>query len=205
MWKPADWANWLFDNYDYVLFIPFVFIFVLMLRPGRKTSFLFICLFTALAYVAVVEGNNFLKRKLGFWLAVQDTKCTLGHLDPIIKNYAPSLVARQIAYKINNTSRMSHTFFAPITSNGVDLVQIATLKPTAEPNWQLFSTISAVIHQSYCSESNPYWVAARRINSRLIHGTYDHNNKLLYQQIESPKDCPAWPPSKSLRRTPLTR
>ena len=196
MWKPADWVNWFLDHYDYALIIPFVFIFVLMLRPARKTSFVFIFLFTAAAYVIVVEGDNFIKRKLGFWLAVDDTQCTLGHLDPIVKNYAPTLVARQIAYKINNTSRMSNTYFAPVTSNGVDLVQIGILKPTAEPNWQLFSTISSVIHQAYCSDSNPYWVAARRINSRLIHGTYDHNNKLLYQQIETPKDCPAWPASK---------
>ena len=196
IWKPADWANWLFDNFDYVLFIPFVFIFVIMLRPARKTSFILIFLFTAAAYVAVVEGNNALKRKLGFWLAVQDTKCTLGHLDPVINNYAPTLVARQIAYKINNTSRISNTYFAPLTSRGIDLVQIGTLKPTAEPNWQFFSTISAVIHQAYCSESNPYWVAARRINARLIHGTYDHRNKLLYQQIETPKDCPTWPTPK---------
>ena len=52
MWKPADWANWFLDNYDYVLFIPFVFIFVLMLRPARKTSFVFVFLFTAAAYVS---------------------------------------------------------------------------------------------------------------------------------------------------------
>lgn len=38
-WKPADWANWLLDNYYHFVAIPFLFIFALMLAPARKVSF----------------------------------------------------------------------------------------------------------------------------------------------------------------------
>ena len=54
-WKPADWTNWLLDNYYHVLFVPFLFIFALTLGPARKVSFVFVCFFTAVAFVTAVE------------------------------------------------------------------------------------------------------------------------------------------------------
>ena len=101
-WKPQDWANWLFDNYHYVLMWPLFPVFAFMLRPKRKISLVLICLFTAIAYVASVEGSDFIKRRTNFMMAVNDTECTFGHLDQVISKYAPGLIARQIAYKINN-------------------------------------------------------------------------------------------------------
>jgi hypothetical protein len=53
VWKPQNWANWFFENYSYLVAIPFVFIFALMLRPVRKISLILICLVSMIAFVAV--------------------------------------------------------------------------------------------------------------------------------------------------------
>src|SRR5262245_38597386 len=59
VWRPQDWANWFFENYSYLVAIPFVFIFVRLLRPIRKISFILICLIAMGTFVAVGEGRSF--------------------------------------------------------------------------------------------------------------------------------------------------
>jgi hypothetical protein len=193
VWKPQDWANWFFENYDYVLIIPFVFVFALMLRPTTKISFFVICLSTAALYGVIIEGTNFLKRELGSRVAVQNTKCTSAYLDEVTKNYASDRIARQLVYKINNDSRRSNTYFAPLKVVSTDLVVVVELKPSVEWTWQLQSSFTPAVAQSYCS-NNPYWLVARRINYRLLFAVYK-DQALLYQNLITPRDCPAWPRS----------
>ena len=99
------WANWFLDNYQYaVCDAVHIRLCIYVAASAQVEVSIFICLFTAVAFIFVGEGAEFVKRRSRFWLAVQDTKCTFGHLDNVIKNYAPNLIARQIAYKINNNS-----------------------------------------------------------------------------------------------------
>lgn len=193
-WKPADWANWFLDNYYHVLVIPFLVIFAFMLGPARKVSFIFICLFTALAFVTAVESVNFATHRLGVVLAQKDTKCVLSYVDQITKNYAPSLIARQIKYHINNDALKTDTSFAtPLVVVGTDLFLAAKFKPGVEPTWQVMARLPVLAQQAYCSDGNVYWITARRINSRLLLLVQKDDNTVLHQQVITPRDCPAWP------------
>ena len=154
-------------------------------------------LFTAAAFVIAVESVNFAKRQLGNALAQQDSKCVISFLDQVTKNYAPSLIARQIAYKINNDSLKTHSYFAPLAAFGTDLALAAKFKPDAEPSRELIETLPWTVQLSYCSNSNIYWITARRINARLAFIVQKDDDTVLYKQLITPKDCqvsrPAWP------------
>ena len=191
-WKPQDWANWLFDNYHYLLVAPFLPAFAFMLRPKRKISFALVCLFTAIAYTAAVEGSDFIKRRTNFMMAVNDTECTFGHLDQVINKYAPSLIARQIAYKINNESLKAHQYFAVTSALGTGFLVTLKLNPDVEPTWQALAQLPPMVRQSYCSNYF-YWVAARRLNSNLVVVVTDANDTEMLRQQFTPKSCPAWP------------
>jgi hypothetical protein len=167
-----------------------------VLQLGLESPLPSVCLFTGFAFVTAVESVNFAKRQLGVALARQDTKCTLGSLDEITKNYAPDLIARQVAYKINNDSLKSHTYFAPLAALGKDLALAARLKPDLDPTWVLMAKLPWLVQQSYCSDSNVYWITARRINSRLAFIVQKDDNTIILRQLFAPKDCPAWPSSK---------
>jgi hypothetical protein len=192
VWKPADWANWLLDNYHYVVVIPFLFIFARMLGLTRKISFFCICIFTAIAFITVAEGESFATRRLGSLLAKQDTKCTLAYLDQVVKNYAPSLIARQIAYKINNESLKFSQFFAPLFVDRTNLVLATKLNPGVEPTSLWRANVPFTIRQSYCSDYL-YWLSARMINYNLLFVVYDKDTNILHQQLITPKDCAKWP------------
>ena len=130
-WKPQDWANWLFDNYNYVIAVLFVPVFGFMMRPKRKISFVLICLFAAIAFTVAVEGSEFIKRRTNFLMTVNDTECTFGHLDQVISKLAPSLIARQIAYKINNGFLKFHQYFAGTSALGTGFLVTLKLNPTS--------------------------------------------------------------------------
>ena len=191
-WKPQDWANWLFDNYHYLLVAPFLPAFAFMLRAKRKISLLLICLFTAIAYVVSVEGADFIKRRTNFLMAANDPECTFGFLDEVINKYAPSLIARQISYKINNESLKARQYFAVTSVLSTHLVVTLKLNSDVEPTWQALIQIPPTIRESYCS-NYIYWVAARRINSNLLVVVNDSSDTEQFRQLFTPKDCPAWP------------
>jgi hypothetical protein len=180
VWKPQDWANWFLENYSYLVAIPFVVIFAAMLRPKRKISFILICLVAMGAFVAVEKGRRFAVDQLGHQLAVRDTKCKFGYLDQVINNYSPSLIARQIAYKINNDSLKNQSFFAPLTVHNTNLVLAAK-----SPPWGID------VLYSYCKNDNPYWIAARRINFNLLLIVSDKDGAVQFQQLFTPQHCPA--------------
>jgi hypothetical protein len=121
IWRPQDWANWFFENFSYLVAFPIAFIFALMLRPVRKISFVLICLITMGVFVAVQEGRDFAVGQLGNMLAMRDFKCTFGHINQVTTKYAPDLVARQLAYKINNDSLKAHQFLAALSVDGAAL------------------------------------------------------------------------------------
>ena len=129
-------------------------------------------------------------------LAQKDTKCVISYLDQITKNYAPSRIARQISYHINNNSRRTNTFFAPLTVFKTDLVLMAKFNPGVEPTWELLAKLPLLAQQSYCSDGNVYWITARRINSRLLLLVQKDDNTVLHQQVITPRDCPAWPSAR---------
>ena len=128
-------------------------------------------------------------------MAVNDPECTFGFLDEVISKYAPSLIARQIAYKINNKSLKAHQFFAPLSAVGTNLVLAAKLKPDVESSWQLVAKLPPIVRQSYCSDTQVYWVAARRINSNLLVVVNDANDTEMLRQQFTPNSCPEWPAS----------
>jgi hypothetical protein len=192
IWKPQDWTNWFFENFSYLVAIPIVFIFAMMLRPTRKISFVIICIVTMGVFVAVEEGRIFTIRKLGGLLAMRDFKCTFGYIDQVATKYAPDLIARQVAYKINNDSLKSQLTFSHLIVRGTSLVLPVKLKPDAN-RWKSVGLFPPWIRQSYCSDNNPYWVTLRRINYGLLLAIYDADDTLLYQQQSTPKDCPRWP------------
>ncbi len=194
-WRPADWAHWFLDNYYHFVAVPFLVIFALMLAPARRITFVFVLIFTGVAFVAGVESVNFAKRQLGFAMARWDTKCTVGFIDQVTKNYAPTLIAPQIAYKINNDSMKSHTFFAPLGVFEADLVLAVKLKPGLEPTWEFLAKMPPLVQQSYCSDSNIYWITARRINSRLAFIIQKDDDTVVHKQLITPKDCTVWPSS----------
>jgi hypothetical protein len=175
-----------------MLAIPFLVILALMLGSARKLSFVFTYLFTAVAFVVAVESVNFATRQLGVVLALKDSKCVLSYVDHIIKNYAPSLIARQITYHINNDARHTRTFFAPLIVYETDLGLALKFKPSVEPTWEAIARLSFLIKQAYCSDGNIYWITARRINSPLFLRIQQDDNTVLHRQIFTPKDCPAW-------------
>ena len=187
VWKPQDWANWFFDNYDYVLIIPFIFIFAITLRPARKIRLILICVFAAIGYIAAVESTNFVKGRLGRLMATQDTKCKFGYLDQVTTKYAPDLIARQIAYKINNDSLKANQFFAPLVVRDTTFLLASQIKTQCGAN--LASSrdrFLRCVRQAYCTENNAYWVAMRRINYRLHLIVYDKDDALQYQQLFTP-------------------
>jgi hypothetical protein len=188
-WRPQDWSTWLFENYFYLLIIPFAYIFVRMLRTAHKISAVLICVVTATVFIAVGEGTEFVERQLGSLLAHRDFKCTSGFIDQVTKNYAPNLIARQLAYKINNDSLKTHQFFAPLVVEGANLMLEARIKSDAQLNSTSLIGISGQIHSAYCS-TNLWWVAARRINYNLVLRVYDTDETtLLLGQQFTPKDC----------------
>ena len=192
-WKPADWAHWFFDNYYHVLIIPFLFLFARMLAPARKVSFIVICICTAVAFVIAVESINIGKERLGNTLAFRDTKCVLSYLEPMINNYAPGLIARQISYHINNDFLKGQAYFTSVVAYGSDLVFAAKFQPGVEPTWQTLARLPVLVRQIYCADDNVYWITARRINSRLRLVVLKDDNTVVHTEIITPKDCPAWP------------
>jgi hypothetical protein len=192
-WTPQDWANWLFDNFYYVVAIPFFAIFAFMLRPKRKISFILICLIAVAAFVITVAGAEFTKPRLSRIAATgMNTECASSALDQIVKKYAPNLIARQIAYKIKNQSLKDHQSFASLSVLGTDFVLAYKLDPDVEPTLQVIAEGQSTIREYYCS-NNMYLVAARRINSNLIVVVNDKDDALLLRQRFSPQDCPAGP------------
>jgi hypothetical protein len=188
-WKPQV-ANLVFANFHYVVVAPFLPIFAFMLRPTRKISFILICLITPIAFVTVMEGADFIKRRLGDLLAVQDTKCTFGFLDQVTKNYAPDLVAQQVTYKINNDGlKNSYTYFSSFVVHGTSLVMPFKLNPGVDKG-RVLEQIPPAVRQVYCDDIDPYWVLVRRINYNLPLVMYDNDDTLLHQQRFTPKDCP---------------
>ena len=192
VWRPQDWANWFFYHYNYVLFIPFILIFALTLRPGRKLSFILICLFTAIAWATAVESSKFIKRQLTDLIVVRETKCTFGFLDQVTTKYAPDFVARQLTYKINNDLKSSSPILSSFVLHGTSFVMRFRLKSGVN-QWQAVAHVPQIFRQSYCSDSELYWVAVRRINYNLLLDIYDSDDTWLHQQQFTPKDCPAWP------------
>jgi len=195
VWKP-QWATWFLDYYPYLLAIPFLLIFVRMLRLARKISVVLICVVTAMAFIAVEEGRKFAVSQISFLLAVRDTECTFGFIDQVTKNYAPELIARQLAYKIHNQSRVSQTVsrFPSMVVHGKDLILAVKLRPGNSR--QMATAVSSNMRQSYCSDNDPYWVAVRRINYNLLLVMHDSDDSLLPQVQFTPKDCPKWPGSR---------
>jgi hypothetical protein len=192
-WRPADWAHWFLDNYYHVLAVPFLFMFARMLGPARKVSFTFVCLFAAVAFVIAQEGVEYSKQQLGVALAQKDRKCVISYLDQITKHYAPSLIARQISYHINNqTLKADHTLFTPVVVFGTDLALTAKFKPGVEPTWPVMARLPQLARQAYCSDGDIYWITARRINYRLLF-IVQKDDTVLHKQLITPKDCPAWP------------
>ena len=191
-WKPQDWANLFSDNFHYLVAAPFVPIFAFMLRATRKISFILICLITPIVFVTVSEGADFIKRRLGDLLAVQDTKCTFGFLDQVTKNYAPDLIARQVVYKMNNDALKANFFGVPLYQVGGTNLVFQIVKPN-EPNWQFLTMYFPKARAAYCSDYLP-WVAARRINYNFLVIVHDKDDTVVSRQQFTPKDCPAWPP-----------
>jgi hypothetical protein len=76
---------------------------------------------------------------------------------------------------------------------GTDLAIAIKFKPDYEPTWQVMAQLPTFARQSYCSDSNVYWIIARRINSRLAFIVQKADDTVLYKQLITPKDCPAWP------------
>jgi hypothetical protein len=196
-WKAQNWTNWFFENYSYLVAVPLVFIFALMLRPTRKISFVLICIVAMGVFVAVEEGRGFAVRQLGNMLAMRDFKCTFGHIEQVAKKYAPDLIARQIAYKINNDSFKANQFLAALSIDGAglsvdgtNLVLEVKPKPEAKLTAAWLTLFSGIIHKDYCSNSNPYWVAIRRINYGLLLNVYDKDDRaLILTQQFTPRDC----------------
>jgi hypothetical protein len=58
---------------------------------------------------------------------------------------------------------------------------------------QLVSQLPLWVRQNYCSDSYVYLAAARRINSNILLVVNDSDNNLVFRQLFTPKDCPAWP------------
>jgi len=196
LWKPQDWINWLFENYSYLVAFPLVFIFALMLRPTRKISFALICLVTMIVFVAVGEARIFVVRQTGNLLAMRDFKCTFGHIDQVTKKYAPDLIARQLAYKINNSGlKNSYAYLSSFALQGTSIVLPLKL-PQGVDHWRIIAQLPPLARQMYCSNREVYWVAVRRINYNLLFVMYDSDGTLLHQQQFAPKDCPRWPGSR---------
>jgi len=149
-----------------------------------------------MAFIAVEEGRKFAVSQISFLLAVRDTECTFGFIDQVTKNYAPELIARQLAYKIHNQSRVSQTVsrFPSMVVHGKDLILAVKLRPGN--SWQMATAVSSNMRQSYCSDNDPYWVAVRRINYNLLLVMHDSDDSLLPQVQFTPKDCPKWPGSR---------
>jgi hypothetical protein len=191
--KSQDWENsyrekWFLNKYYYLLAIPFVFIFALMFRPARKISFVLICIVTALTFVVVDQGIIWARQQVSSLLAARD-KCTNEFLvDRVTSKYAPDLVARQIAYKIDNVSQKDDVFFSSLAVHGTNLVLQAKVKPDTK-TWQREQAF-AEMSRDYCDYSNLYWLAVRRIHYNLIYLMYDNDGTLLHQEQFTPKDCP---------------
>ena len=191
-WKPQDWANWLFDNFNYVVVIPFIPVFALMLRPTRKISFVLICIFTAIAFVVAVESVAFAKRRLGFVMAVQDRKCTFGFIDQVTKNYALNLIARQLTYKINDDFLKTNALIVPLFVDGTNFVLAAKFKPHVTSTWHMEAWLPSMAREVIV-RIQPYWTVARRINYGLLVVMYDKDDTLLQRRHITPNDCPKWP------------
>ena len=184
-WKP--WANWFFENYYYFVAIPFFFIFARMLRPASTISFAFVCVVTAVGFIAASEGLNFAEDRLRSLLAARD-KCTSVAFDQITNKYAPDLVAGQIVYKIDSVSQKDDILFSSLAVHGTNVVAQIKVKPDIKA-WQK-EQIPAATWQAYCSDSDPYWRTVRRINYNLTFLLYDNDGTLLHQEQITPKDCP---------------
>jgi hypothetical protein len=192
VWKPQDWINLFSSNVHYIVVAPFVPIFAFMLRPTRKIGFILICLITPIAFVTVMEGADFIKSRLSLKMAVENKQCTFGFLDQVINKYAPNLIAKQIAYKINNDSLKAHQFFAPLIVERTNLVLATKIKPDVDPTSILRANVPFTIRKSYCSDYH-YWLAARMINYNLLFVVYDKDDTILHRELITPKDCPKWP------------
>jgi hypothetical protein len=110
LWRPE---NWFLENYYYLVAIPFVFIFALMLRPVRKISFVLICIVAAIPYIAVDKGIDFARRQSMSLLMARD-KCTANFLlDQVTSKYASDLIAQQLTRKVHQrcSQIVLHIFF----------------------------------------------------------------------------------------------
>jgi hypothetical protein len=195
--KPQDWENWFLENYYYLLAIPFVFIFALMLRPVRKISFVLIGIVTAITFVVVDQGISWARQQFSSLLAPRD-KCTNEFLVQVTNKYAPDLVARQIAYKIDNVSQKDDILFSSLAVHGTNLVLQVKLKPDVNTP-QLASDTPLLIWRHYYCSDDLYLLALRRINYNLLVAMYDNDGTLLQQQQFTPKDCPASPTDAASR------
>jgi hypothetical protein len=186
-WRPE---NWFLENYRYLLAIPFVFIFALMLRPVRKISFALICIVAAITFVAVDKGMDFARRQSASLLMARD-KCTAEFLlDQAISKYAPDRIARQLTHKFtNDVLKSSYTYFSSLAVHGTSLVMPFKLNPGVDKS-RVLEQVSSTIRQLYCTDNEFYWFAIRRINYNLLLVMYDSDDTLLDQKRFTPTDCP---------------
>jgi hypothetical protein len=187
-WKPQDWANWFFDNFNYILIVPFLVVFALMLRPRKKLSFVLIIIYCLLGYTAAIETTAFLKRQISQMLADRDPICLTKHVDQIAEKYSPNLIAQQVLYKINNAATKADQLIAPLFLDQTNFVLALQFKPEATFDWDSVDKLVVHFRDSYCS-SFLYWQVARRIKYGLLVVIYDSDKRLIRRQQSIPADC----------------
>lgn len=176
LWRPNNWRRWIVENFDWFL------VGLLLLAYGRlahakfNNGLWFNVIVGGLVYCLVVPSHKYIVSKIVTWEISKYPECRLIAEDNIQKHYAPAMIAKQIAYKLNN-ELIKQAAIRP-TPNAPTLYVFAnnmiiwkwTIGFDPLPNAEEFRRQMDQAHTNdYCSP-NWYWQMARRLNIPLVVG-----------------------------------
>lgn len=176
LWRPNNWRRWIVENFDWFLATLLLLAYGRLATAKFKNGFWFNVLIGGLVYFLVVPSHKYIVSKIVALEIVKYPECISIAEDEIQKHYAPTMIARQITYKLNNESikqaALSTKPYAPklyeFANNMIIWRWVMTFDPL--PNEEQFRQQMDQAHTSdYCS-TNVYWRMARRLNIPLAVG-----------------------------------
>ena len=100
-WQPAHWAKWLTNNQNYIVSIPFLFLFAQMARKRYGANFVVVLAAAAIAFVAATEIYRWGIRKSTEAIA-NNSNCEPTYVKTVLSTYSVERIARQLEFKLSN-------------------------------------------------------------------------------------------------------
>jgi uncharacterized membrane protein YfbV (UPF0208 family) len=211
--RDDNWQGWIqavIEHKRYIVAIPFLILFALMVRAKYGSNFLVATIAAGIAFVSANEGFDWIDSKARTALA-NTTNCESTYVRTLLDKYSADRIAKQLQFKLNNSLKqtfpnVNQTFwlegsdyivgFKADTAQSLNYMdhtvglklRLQNAAQSSDPAFQqrLFWLF---FRSTYCS-SHPYWIAVREIRYNLAAFVF-HQDRAIVSLKLKPEDCRA--------------